>query len=103
MDLAEAHVKALNRLLEFKNIHKHEVFNIGSQKGYSVMEVIHAFEKCNKLELNYKIKSRRAGDIAVLAASTSRAKNILNWEAKFTLEDMVTSAWNWEKKSKKFS
>jgi UDP-glucose 4-epimerase len=51
MDLAEAHVKALNRLLEFKNIHKHEVFNIGSQKGYSVMEVIHAFEKCNKLKL----------------------------------------------------
>ena len=100
MDLAEAHVKALNRLLEFKNTRRHEVFNIGSQKGYSVMEVIHAFEKCNKLKLNYKIKSRRAGDIAVLVASTSKAKNDLNWEASFSLEDMVTSAWNWEKSRK---
>ena len=102
MDLAEAHVKALNRLLEFKNTPEHEVFNIGSQKGYSVMEVIQAFERYNKLKLNYKIRSRRAGDIAVLVASTNKAKKYLNWEAKFSLEDMVTTAWNWEKKNKSF-
>lgn len=97
VDLAKAHVKALDRLKENKNTEKFEVFNLGTGKGSSVMEVIQAFEKVSGVKLNYKIGPRRAGDITSIYSDTKKANEVLGWKAERGLEDMLLSAWNWEK------
>lgn len=97
-DLAKAHVVALQRLLENKNEEKVEIFNVGTGKGSSVMEVIAAFEKVTNEKLPYKIVGRRDGDVIEAYASTDKANGVLGWKAVYTLEDALQSAWNWEKK-----
>lgn len=98
VDLAKAHVAALKRLLNHNNTSKYEVFNVGTGKGSSVLEVIQAFEKVSGQTLNYKIVGRREGDIVAAFADTEKANSLLNWKANLTLEDALGSAWKWEQK-----
>ncbi|MDD3004214.1 UDP-glucose 4-epimerase GalE [Flavobacterium sp.] len=98
VDLAKAHVIALKRLLENKNLEKVETFNLGTGKGSSVLEVINAFEKVAQQKLNYKIVDRREGDITSAYANTDKANTVLGWKAESTLEDSLSSAWKWEQK-----
>ena len=98
VDLAKAHVIALKRLLNKKNLAKVETFNLGTGTGSSVLEVIHAFEKVSGQKLPYKIVARREGDITSAYANTDKANNILGWKAQFTLEQAMESAWKWEQK-----
>ncbi len=100
VDLAKAHVKALDRLINNKNKANSEVFNLGTGRGSSVLEVINAFEKVSGEKLNYKFLPRRAGDIEQIWADTTLANKELNWKAEKNIEDMVLSAWEWEKKLK---
>ncbi|GAK93611.1 UDP-glucose 4-epimerase [Nonlabens ulvanivorans] len=96
MDLANAHVVALERLITHKMVANFETFNIGTGTGSSVLEVVRAFEKATGLELNYKIIQRRDGDVTAAYADTSRANNILGWKSKFTLQEALESAWKWQ-------
>lgn len=96
VDLAKAHISALRRLLEGRNKSKMEFFNIGTGKGSSVLDVIKAFEKVSKKDLNYKIVSRREGDITAAYADTSLANKELNWKANLGLEEALASAWQWQ-------
>ena len=96
VDLAKAHVVALQRLLNKKNKDNYEVFNIGTGKGSSVMEVIKSFEKVSGQKLNYKIAPRRAGDVVQAYADTSKSNKELGWKAKLTLDDGMLSAWKWQ-------
>ena len=96
VDLAKAHIVALKRLIENKNKAAFEVFNIGTGKGSSVLEVIKTFEKVTKQKLNYKIVGRREGDIVEAYADTSLANKELKWKAKLSLEDALASAWKWQ-------
>ena len=98
VDLAKAHVTALKRLTESKNADKVEVFNLGTGKGKSVLEVIHAFEAASGKKLNYKIVPKREGDITEAYADTTKANNVLGWKAELSLEDALASAWKWEQK-----
>ncbi|WP_438425787.1 UDP-glucose 4-epimerase GalE [Aquimarina macrocephali] len=98
VDLAKAHVVALQRLLDGKNASNYEVFNVGTGTGSSVLEVIQSFEKVSKEKLNYKIVERREGDITAAYADTTKANNELGWKAKSSLDDSLTSAWKWEQK-----
>ena len=98
VDLAKAHVTAMKRLTDKKNADKVEIFNLGTGKGNSVLEVIKAFEKANNITLNYKIVPRREGDITEAYADTTKANNILGWKAKLSLEEALASAWKWEQK-----
>ena len=98
VDLAKAHVSALKRLVEEKNTANYEVFNIGTGKGSSVLEVISAFEKISNQKLNYKIVDRREGDVVAAFADTTKANTVLGWKAKSSLEEALMSAWEWEKK-----
>ena len=96
VDLAKAHVVALQRLLHKKNKSNYEVFNIGTGKGSSVMEVIKSFEKVSGQKLNYKIAPRRTGDVIQAYADTSKSNKELGWKAKLTLDDAMLSAWKWQ-------
>ncbi|ATA72738.1 MULTISPECIES: UDP-glucose 4-epimerase GalE [Capnocytophaga] len=98
VDLAKAHVVALQRLLEGKNTENYEVFNVGTGTGSSVLEVINSFERVSGEKLNYQIVGRRAGDITAAYANTDKANNILGWKSKSTLDEAMASAWKWEKK-----
>tara|TARA_R110002072_G_scaffold4384_17_gene30806 strand:- start:1953 stop:2972 length:1020 start_codon:yes stop_codon:yes gene_type:complete len=98
MDLAEAHVVALQRLLEKKNLTDFEVFNVGTGKGSSVFEVIQAFEKVSGTSLNYKVVDRRPGDVIAVYADTAKANKELGWKAQRDLEEALRSAWKWEEK-----
>ena len=98
VDLAKAHVVALKRLLDNKNIEKVETFNLGTGTGSSVLEVIQAFEKVSDKKLNYQIVGRREGDITSAYANTDKANNVLGWKAESTLEESLASAWKWEQK-----
>ena len=98
VDLARAHVIALQRLINKKNVDKVETFNLGTGTGSSVLEVITTFEKVSGKPLPYKIVDRREGDIISAYANTDKANNVLGWKAKSTLEDGLTSAWKWEQK-----
>jgi len=98
VDLAKAHVTALKRLAENKNSDKIEVFNLGTGKGKSVLEVIHAFEAASGKKLNYKIVPKREGDITEAYADTTKANDVLGWKAELSLEDALASAWKWEQK-----
>ena len=98
VDLAKAHVIAMQRLLNKKNQDKVETFNLGTGTGSSVLEVIHAFEKVSGQKLPYKIVARREGDITEAYANTHKANTILGWKAQSTLEEAMASAWKWEQK-----
>lgn len=100
VDLAKAHVVALERLVNNKNLEKVETFNLGTGNGSSVLEVITAFEKISEKKLAYKIVDRRPGDITAAFADTKKANTVLGWKAESTLEQALLSAWNWEKKSR---
>lgn len=97
VDLARAHVKALNRLLNKEGARAYEIFNLGTGEGSSVMEVIQTFEKTTGQKLPYKITGRRAGDITAAYADTRKANEILDWVATHSLDEALSSAWAWEK------
>jgi UDP-glucose 4-epimerase len=96
VDLAAAHVIALKRMLENKQKNNWEIFNLGTGNGFSVLEVIQAFEEVSGQSLNYEITDRRAGDIEKVWADTTFANEELGWKAERGLEEMMKSAWNWE-------
>jgi UDP-glucose 4-epimerase len=96
VDLAKAHVAAVNRLIEKKNKCNPEIFNLGTGKGNSVLEVINSFEKTTNIKLNYKFVDRRPGDIEKVWADTSFANTELKWKAEKNLDEMMLSAWKWE-------
>ena len=98
VDLAKAHVVALQRLINKKNIDKVETFNLGTGTGSSVLEVINTFEKVSGQKLQYKLVDRREGDVVEAFANTDKANDILGWKAKSTLEEALASAWKWEQK-----
>jgi UDP-glucose 4-epimerase len=98
VDLAKAHVVALQRLLNKQNLEKVEIFNLGTGTGSSVLEVITAFEKVSGQKLNYQIVGRREGDVTSAYANTDKANNVLGWKAQSSLEDSLSSAWKWEQK-----
>jgi UDP-glucose 4-epimerase len=98
VDLAKSHVVALERLLDNNHKSNFEIFNIGTGRGSSVMEIINTFEKVNNLKLNYKIAPRREGDVVAVWADTKLAETELGWKAELTMEDALRDAWNWQKK-----
>jgi UDP-glucose 4-epimerase len=98
VDVARAHVAAVQRLLVGLNEENFEVFNLGTGKGSSVLEVIQSFERVTGKKLNYRIAPRRPGDVVQAYADTTRANEILGWKAKSTLDDAMKSAWEWERK-----
>lgn len=97
VDLAQAHVIAIKRMIENQMKANFEVFNLGTGNGYSVLEVIHSFEKVSGQALNYKIVGRRAGDVEKVWADPTHSNNVLGWKAKKSLDEMNQSAWKWEK------
>lgn len=101
MDLAEAHVKAVKRLLNNEQEEQLEIFNLGTGVGYSVMEIIKSFELVTGSKLNYEITNRRDGDVPELFASTNLAYEKLGWSAKMDLEEMIRSSWQWEQNLRK--
>ena len=98
VDVAKAHVVAVERLVARKNQEPFEVFNLGTGTGSTVLEVIQAFEKVSGEKLNYKIAERRSGDVVAAYADTQKANKVLGWQAEKTLEDAMRDAWRWEKK-----
>jgi UDP-glucose 4-epimerase len=105
VDLAKAHVISLQRMIENKNKSNVEIFNLGTGKGLSVLEIIEKFEKINGVKVPFKISERREGDIEKVWANPSYANDVLGWKAKETVEETLRSAWKWElkldKKNKK--
>jgi len=97
VDLAKAHVIAVERMNRNKSTNAFEVFNLGTGNGSSVLEVILAFEKVNQLKLNYQIVGRRAGDTEQVWADTRKANEVLGWKTGLPLEVALKSAWEWEK------
>lgn len=97
VDLALAHVVAVERMINKVGKKDVEIFNLGTGNGFSVLEVINSFEKVSKEKLNYKIVDRRAGDIEIVYADTTFANDELGWKAKKSLDEMMLSSWNWEK------
>ena len=98
VDLAEAHVAALTRLVKGESISDYEVFNLGTGKGSSVLEVIESFEKVSGSKLPYRIAGRREGDVIQAFADTEKANSVLGWKSKHSLDDALASAWAWERK-----
>ena len=96
VDLANGHLKALDYLNDHDGV---SVFNLGTGTGYSVLEMVKAFEKASGREVKYKITARRPGDIAECFANPEKARRELGFEAKYTLEDMCRDAWNWQSKN----
>nr|HQU39387.1 GDP-mannose 4,6-dehydratase [Chitinophagales bacterium] len=96
MDIASAHTKALQYLLENKQKEKVEIFNLGSGEGITVLEMIHAFEKVSATELNYLLGDKRPGDVIAIYADNSKARSLLGWIPVRTTEDIMRSAWAWE-------
>jgi UDP-glucose 4-epimerase len=95
VDLALGHIAALKGC-KTSGVH---IYNLGTGVGYSVLDMIHAFEKACGKKLPYEIVERRAGDVAACYASSQKAKDELGWTAKYTLEDMCSSQWNWQSKN----
>jgi UDP-glucose 4-epimerase len=99
-DIAHAHTLALQYLIDKKNSSACEVFNLGTGNGITVLEVIKSFEKVTGIKLNYTIGARRPGDIIAIYANNSLAKDKLRWNPKFSLDEMMSTAWKWELKLK---
>lgn len=96
MDLANGHVKAVEYAANHKGV---EVFNLGTGTPYSVLDIIHAFEKATGVKVKYEIGPRRAGDLPKFWADSTKAQNVLDWHAERTLEDMCRDTWNWQSKN----
>ena len=94
VDLAKGHVAAVNYLADH---HGCEIINLGTGVGYSVLDMVKAFEKANGIEIPYRMAPRRPGDIATCYADPSKAKELLHWTAEKTLEDMCRDSWRWQK------
>jgi UDP-glucose 4-epimerase len=99
-DIAHAHIVALEYLAKRKNTTTCDVFNLGTGNGITVLEVIKSFEKVSGVKLDFEIGPRRPGDIVSIFANNSLAKDKLNWEPKYSLDEMMSSAWKWELKLK---
>ena len=97
VDVAIAHISAIERLINNKTNAKYEVFNLGTGIGYSVLDMIKAFETATSIKIKYELVPRRAGDVEAVYADNSLATKELNWKCIHSLEDMMLSAWNWEK------
>ena len=95
-DIAEAHVMAIDYLIQDKNQERFEFLNLGSGKGVSVLEAIEAFEKVSEQKLKYVVGDRRPGDVTAIYSDSSLAKERLGWEAKKGIEEMMASAWKWQ-------
>lgn len=95
-DIAHAHTLALNYLIQDKNQTNCDVFNLGTGNGISVLELITEFEKISGVKLNYRVGARRPGDVIAIYANNDKAKNLLGWVPKFSLQDMMATAWKWE-------
>ena len=93
VDLALGHIKALDRLLKVKGC---EVYNLGTGKGYSVLDVVKAFEKASGIKINYRIAPRRAGDVACCYADATKAKEVFGWQAQYDIDDMCADSWRWQ-------
>ena len=98
VDLAKAHVIAMDRMLQDKSPEKVEIFNLGTGKGVSVLELIHTFEEATGVKVPHKIVGRREGDIEKVWANPKKANEVLGWKAQETLADTLKSAWNWQVK-----
>ena len=98
MDIASAHVRALDRMLAGKMESALEFYNLGSENGYTVLELLQTFEKVNSVKVNYQIVGRREGDVSQIYSDSTLAKNKLDWKIKYSLEDMLSSAWERDKK-----
>ena len=96
VDLAKGHVKAIEKLKQNPGL---GIWNLGTGHGYSVLDVVKAFEKASGREIKYKIAPRRAGDIAQCYADPAKANNELGWKAEFGIEDMCRDSWNWQSKN----
>ena len=101
VDLANAHVVALQRLFTEENLSNYEVFNLGTGEGSSVLEVVQAFEEVTGEKLSYKVVGRRPGDVVSVYADTTKANEILGWKTQRTMEEALASAWKWEQKLRK--
>ncbi len=99
-DIAHAHTLAIRYLEKEKTDKKCEVFNLGSGNGVTVLEAIRAFEKISGIALNYTIGPRRPGDVIAIYANNDLARKELGWQPKFSLEEMMSTAWRWEQKIK---
>lgn len=97
-DISHAHTLAIQFLLERRSMKRCEVFNLGTGNGVTVLEAIRAFEKVSGVELNYKIGPRRPGDVIAIYANNDYARKSLGWETKYSLEDMMQTAWKWEQR-----
>ncbi|ADK07988.1 TPA: UDP-glucose 4-epimerase GalE [Bacillus cereus biovar anthracis] len=97
VDLAKGHVKALEKVLKTKGV---EAYNLGTGKGYSVLEMVNAFEKVSGKKIPYKVIGRRPGDVAICFADVSKAKRELGWEAEYGLEEMCVDSWRWQVNNK---
>ncbi|MBX7240267.1 MAG: UDP-glucose 4-epimerase GalE [Bacteroidia bacterium] len=95
-DIASAHIQALEYMFEGKNQQKVEIFNLGSGNGVTLREMIHAFEKVNNVALNYTFGDRREGDVAAIYSDSTKAETRLGWKSRYSLRDMVESAWKWQ-------
>jgi UDP-glucose 4-epimerase len=100
VDLADAHIKSLEYILNNSSTKPCDIFNIGTGKGSSVLEIINSFERITKNKLNFKIVERREGDVSSSYADASKANNVLGWKSKYTLDDSLKSAWKWELNSR---
>ena len=101
VDLAKAHIIGLKRMTVKDQNKNFEVYNLGTGRGNTVLEVIKTFEKISSLSLNYEISTRRKGDIIKAYADTTKANKVLGWKAELSLEEALVSAWRWEKKIRK--
>lgn len=95
-DIADAHVKALNYLIEGRNKEQISLFNLGTGNGVTVLEAIRSFEKVAAMPLDYSIGPRRAGDVVAIYANNSKARHELGWQPCYSLDDMMLSAWKWQ-------
>ena len=99
-DIAHAHTLAIRYLQQGKNSNICEVFNLGTGVGVTVLEAIRAFEKVSHIQLNYEMGTRRPGDVVAIYANNDLAKEILGWQPKYSLEEMMSTAWKWEQRLK---
>ena len=97
VDLAKAHVVAIKRMIDEKSKENYEIFNVGTGRAVSVLELVNTFERVNELKLNYKVAPRRPGDVVAIWADTAHANQELGWTAERSLDDTLRSAWAWEK------
>ena len=95
-DIAHAHTLAIDFLIDKKNKSNCEIFNLGTGNGVTVLEALHAFERVTGKKLDYQLAERRPGDIVAVYANNDKARQLLGWNPKFSLDDMMKTAWNWE-------